>query len=106
MLEVMNLIHDKYSVANMNHINSIHVSKFVGQSSHREQQNDYSPYLSPDSDIYNIFLGDSLPSHSLTIALMKNLNITLVITVYTQHQLNPNITGLMVSIALLPQIAR
>ena len=59
MLEVMNLIHDKYSVANMNHINSIHVSKFVGQSSHREQQNGYIPYLSPDSDIYNIFLGDS-----------------------------------------------
>ena len=59
MLEVMNLIHDKYSVANMNHINSIHVSKFVGQSSHRGQQNNYSPYLSPDSDIYNIFLGNS-----------------------------------------------
>ena len=59
VLEVMNLIHEKYSVDNVNHINSIHVTKFLGQSSHREQQTDYSPYLSPDSDIYNVFLGDS-----------------------------------------------
>ena len=55
----MNLIHEKYSVDNVNHINSINVTKFLGQSSHREQQTDYSPYLSPDSDIYNVFLGDS-----------------------------------------------
>ena len=59
VLEVMNLIHEKYSVDNVNHINSIHVTKFLDQSSHREQQTDYSPYLSPDSDIYNVFLGDS-----------------------------------------------
>ena len=40
-------------------INSVHVIKFLGKSSHLNKQSDFSPYLSPESDIYNIFLGDS-----------------------------------------------
>ena len=56
ILEAINLIHEKYSTTD---INSVHVIKFSGKSSHLNQQSDFSPYLSPESNIYNIFLGDS-----------------------------------------------
>ena len=58
-LEAIQLIHEKYSTTDSCEINSVHVRKFVGKSSHLEQQRDFSPYLSPESDIYNILIGDS-----------------------------------------------
>ena len=106
MSQIESLIHEKYSVDNVNHINSIHVTKFLGQSSHREQQTDYSSYLSPDSDIYDVFLAILLQLHSSTSALMKNLNIKFAITASTPHQLNPTIIGHTVSIAHHHQIAQ
>ena len=57
-LEAIQLIHEKYSTTDSCEINSVHVKIFLGKSSHLEQQSDFSPYLSPESDIYNILLGD------------------------------------------------
>ena len=59
ILEAIQLIHEKYSTTDSCEINSVHVKKFLGKSSHLEQQSDFSPYLSSESDIYNILLGNS-----------------------------------------------
>ena len=59
ILEAINLVHQKYSTTDSYEINSVYVKKFLGNSSHLDQQSDFSPYLSPESSIYNIFFGDS-----------------------------------------------
>ena len=59
ILEAINLVHQKYSTTGSYEINSVHVKKILGNSSHLDQQSDFSPHLSPESSIYIIFFGDS-----------------------------------------------
>ena len=82
ILEAINLVHQKYSTTDSYEINSVHVKKFLGNSSHLDQQSDFSPYLSLNPVFTTSSLAILPPSRSLINALMKNQHLTFDNSIY------------------------